>query len=483
MATSPARSRAPKHRTPRRGDEAGRWAWQAHYGVSLWVPEVGGRVDPDSEAHDLLMSLFGGLAKAERNRIRHRVRAAMAAHACSGRWLGGRPPYGYRLIDAGPHPNPDKAAAGVRLHALDPDPSTAPIVQRIFDLYVNGGQGFKAIAALLSAGGIPSPSASDRQRNSHRPGHAWASSAVRTILANPRYLGRHVFGRQRRHELLLDPNQPALGHTTRMRWQAATDWVVSEVQTHTPLVTEDLFQVAQMLMRSRGREHGGGSPRSAPGRYALAGILLCHHCGRRMQGSHTRGRPLYRCRLSGGDYARPPDGHPRTLTVREDRILPVLDEWLLGLFTPERIHDVAIQVAAADASARREDPAVQAARRTVAEARRKIDRYLAGLEAGIDPALVADRTRRAQAELAAAQAVIDCAPEPPNPLTVEEVLETLEAVRELPELLDDADTALRGQVYGSLGVTLAYRRDNDAKYVKVHASIESVDLERVGGGT
>src|SRR5579859_5854419 len=63
--------------------------------------EVGGRVDPDSEAHDLLMSLFGGLAKAERNRLRHRVRAAIAAHASSGRCLGGRPPYGYALIDAG----------------------------------------------------------------------------------------------------------------------------------------------------------------------------------------------------------------------------------------------------------------------------------------------------------------------------------------------------------------------------------------------
>jgi hypothetical protein len=31
-------------------------------------------------------------------------RAAMAAHvATEGRFLGGRPPYGYRLADAGPH--------------------------------------------------------------------------------------------------------------------------------------------------------------------------------------------------------------------------------------------------------------------------------------------------------------------------------------------------------------------------------------------
>ena len=82
----------------------------AHYGVQLWVPEVGGPIDPDSEAHDLIMSVFGGLSKGERNRIKLRVRAAMSAQAAlEGRFLGGRPPYGYRLTDAGPHPNPATA--------------------------------------------------------------------------------------------------------------------------------------------------------------------------------------------------------------------------------------------------------------------------------------------------------------------------------------------------------------------------------------
>jgi len=42
------------------------------------------------------------------------------------------PPYGYRLADAGPHPNPGMAAEGRRLHRLEPDPLTAPIVDRIF---------------------------------------------------------------------------------------------------------------------------------------------------------------------------------------------------------------------------------------------------------------------------------------------------------------------------------------------------------------
>ncbi len=105
----------------------------AHYNVPLWVPEVGGPIDPDNEAHDLIMSVFGGVSKGERNRIKIRVRTAMAAQAqIEGRFLGGRPPYGYRLIDAGPHPNPAKAADGKRLHALAIDETAAAVVRRIF---------------------------------------------------------------------------------------------------------------------------------------------------------------------------------------------------------------------------------------------------------------------------------------------------------------------------------------------------------------
>jgi site-specific DNA recombinase len=64
-----------------------------HYGVQLWVPEVGGPIDPDSEAHDLIMSVFGDMSKGERNRIKIRVRSAMASQAkIEGRYLGGRPP-------------------------------------------------------------------------------------------------------------------------------------------------------------------------------------------------------------------------------------------------------------------------------------------------------------------------------------------------------------------------------------------------------
>ena len=79
----------------------------------------------------MIMSTFGSLSKGERNRIKVRVRAAMSAQAqMEGRYLGGRPPYGYRLIDGGPHNNPAKAADGKRLHILAIDEEAAAVVER-----------------------------------------------------------------------------------------------------------------------------------------------------------------------------------------------------------------------------------------------------------------------------------------------------------------------------------------------------------------
>jgi site-specific DNA recombinase len=164
-----------------------------HFGVQLWVPEVGGRIDPGSEAHDLAMTLFGSQSKSERMRIKTRVRAAMYAQtAIQGRFLGGRPPYGYRLVDAGEHPNPAKARLGACLHTLEPDPATAPIVQRVFTDFLDG-YGYLAIAQRLTAEHIRPPSGHDRARNPHRLGLAWSKSAVRAILCNPRYTGYQVW--------------------------------------------------------------------------------------------------------------------------------------------------------------------------------------------------------------------------------------------------------------------------------------------------
>ena len=83
-------------------------------GVQVWLPEAG-RVELDSPVHQALMVLLGAQAQREVVRARHRVLAAMRGQTrVQGRFLGGRPPYGYRLADAGPHPNAVHARWGRR---------------------------------------------------------------------------------------------------------------------------------------------------------------------------------------------------------------------------------------------------------------------------------------------------------------------------------------------------------------------------------
>src|SRR5260370_6716746 len=73
------------------------------------------------------MPALGLSSKREITRTSIRVRTAMAVQTREqGRYLGGRPPYGYRLADAGPHPNKAPAAWGRRARPPRPPPPAAP---------------------------------------------------------------------------------------------------------------------------------------------------------------------------------------------------------------------------------------------------------------------------------------------------------------------------------------------------------------------
>jgi DNA invertase Pin-like site-specific DNA recombinase len=123
-----------------------------HYGVQLWMPEAGGRVDYACEHDEQAMTVLGLSSKREITRASIRVRTAMAAQTRRGRYLGGRPPYGYRLADAGPHPNKAHAAWGRRAHRLEPGPGTAHVVSWIFAQRLAGHSVARITRALNDAG-------------------------------------------------------------------------------------------------------------------------------------------------------------------------------------------------------------------------------------------------------------------------------------------------------------------------------------------
>jgi hypothetical protein len=234
-----------------------------------------------------------------------------------GRYLGGRPPYGYRLADAGPHPNKAHAAWGRRAHRLEPDPVTAPMVRWMFAQRL-AGHSVARITRALNDAGIPCPSAADPKRNPHRTGAGWTLRTVAAILANPRYTGRQVWNRQRTDFDLVDPGNTGLGHRQVQRWNLPEGWVISRHPAHPALVSEAGFIAVQEV----------GAPRGPAGqatrRYLLAGLLACGRCGRRLESAWSNGKPAYRCRHRHPSAARPDPGRPKNTYIREDQILPHL---------------------------------------------------------------------------------------------------------------------------------------------------------------
>ncbi|GFJ87834.1 recombinase family protein [Phytohabitans rumicis] len=169
----------------------------AAHGVQMWLPELDGPADLSNALHVSLLRMLGVHSRREVQRARFRAKAAMRAQVeGQGRNLGGRPPYGYRLVDAGPHPNRAHARWGRRALRLDPDPATAPHVAWMFAQRL-AGRSITAIARDLNERGVPCPSQVDAERNRHRSGRAWIWQTVAAILANPRYTGRQTWNRQR----------------------------------------------------------------------------------------------------------------------------------------------------------------------------------------------------------------------------------------------------------------------------------------------
>lgn len=449
-----------------------------HYGVELWVPEVGGPVDPGSEAHDMVMTLFGGVSKGERSRIRTRVRNAMAAQAATqGRFLGGRPPYGYRLADAGPHPTPGKATLGIRIHRLERDPVSAPVVVRIFEEYV-AGKGLFAIADGLTRDGVLSPSAYDRARNSHRNGEGWGKSAVRAILINPRYTGVAVWGRQRRDEVLVDVEDVAAGHRTRLRWNDEDAWVRSPGLAHEPLITPEVFDAA------RGRRAANGpttirKPRRTRRPYLLRGLLRCRLCDRRMQGSWNHEQAYYRCRYPT-EYALPRRAqHPRTVYVREAQIAPPLDDWIAGVFEPNRLEETCRALAEAQEQPVIDDGRAAVTRQVLVDCDARLARYREALEAGTEPAVVAPWISEVQTERTAAEEELRRR-RPTAALTEDDIRAVVESIADLVSVLEAAEPAKKAALYESLGLALTF--EPSKRRVLVEADLSGVRPVRVGGG-
>lgn len=457
----------------------------AAYGVDLWVPELGGKFDPRNPSHKMLMSVLGGMSESERQHVQARVRAAMDAQVINeGRHQGGRAPYGYLVVDGGPHSNPRKASEGYRLRLLAIDEPVAEVVRRIFAEYLDGA-GDRAIANGLNRDAIPCPSALRPEQNRHRLADGWQGSTVRAILENPRYTGYAVFGRWTKQEVLLNPDDVAAGHVVRFRRSEPSRVVRSRMPAHPAIVTVETFTQVQLLRRSKGAgglrtarksERGG---RSTVRSYLFRGRIRCAVCQRKMEASPRKHGMYYRCparTLAPGSPALA--SHPPAVYLREDPVRDAVNGWLGDLFARENVDRT---VAALVGSQDGQSSSRESVKARLANAEAKLRRLQAAIEAGVEPAALVESINEAQAHRSALRAELTNVPAD-GVQSDTEIYARVDALVELGTGLSGATTDRLASFYTAVDLRICYEHDSGTADVSIQPLMR-VNSECVRGGT
>ncbi|MFD6390887.1 recombinase family protein [Nocardia sp. NPDC060259] len=197
-------------------------------------------------------------------------------------------------------------------------------------------------------------------------------------MTNPRYTGYEVWNKQRKQESLIDVEDVALGHETRLAWNIKDQWVFSDQLAHEPLIDRPTFEQAQLLLTSRGQTTSRVTSRRKHG-YMFKGLIFHETCGRRMQGNWNHDRLHYRCRYPSEYAIANKIDHSPTAYLREGQIVGPLDHWLAQTFAPERIEHSLATLAEAQPP---NNPEVEATRRVLTEQNRKLGTHRQALEAG-----------------------------------------------------------------------------------------------------
>jgi len=131
----------------------------------------------DRSIRKLIRPILAWLAERYSEELSHTVQRGMRSQAEKGLWVYGRPPFGYEVEDG-------------RLVVTERTRPQLEVVQRVFQLADDSGDGATRIAAALTREGVAPPSRQDVERRV-APG-AWRAKHVAGILKNPVYAGHSV---------------------------------------------------------------------------------------------------------------------------------------------------------------------------------------------------------------------------------------------------------------------------------------------------
>lgn len=185
----------------------------------------------DDASGILIESVLEGMAEYYSVELGQKVNRNMRLNAERGLFNGGFAPLGYKVVDI--------TIDTYKKKKLVIDPSTAPIVQEIFEMRANNTTILDIVDYLNKKG----------YKNSK--GKAFEDHSLQTMLSNKRYIGTNTYGEEE------FPN------------------------TIPAIISEDLFNRVQVVKDSY--KHSPGKAK-AKDEYLLTGKLFCGHCKSAMVG-------------------------------------------------------------------------------------------------------------------------------------------------------------------------------------------------------
>lgn len=186
---------------------------------------------PDSPEGIILEAVLEGMAEYFSVQLATNVKRGMDNVARKGQSVGGTLPLGYRT-------GPDKH--------LEPDPQTAPLVTRMFQMYA-AGQTQKEIVDYLNAEGLRT-----------RKGKPLTVNSIRAVLKNTKYKGVYHYN--------------------------GVEYPDAEM---TPLIDAETFDKVQRLLVQNKR---APARKWSKAEYLLTGKLFCGRCGGAMVGESGTGK-------------------------------------------------------------------------------------------------------------------------------------------------------------------------------------------------
>jgi hypothetical protein len=186
-----------------------------------------------------------------------KVRNVFLSKKMNGEFIGAFVPYGYQKDPA----NKNKLVI---------DPETAPVVKRIFMMYLDG-LGYTRIANTLESEGIMPPTAYKALTSNYKNPKAqrgyWTEETIRNILISPTYEGN----------LTQNKRGTANYKLNKLKTLPQEEWIIVP-NTHEAIIEEEAFGRVQ----ERIAENPVYLYKEPKCPHLLTGLLFCGDCGHRI---------------------------------------------------------------------------------------------------------------------------------------------------------------------------------------------------------